>query len=194
VYDDAGSKDSSQSGTDDTINQIETKPNPLTGRIMYIQMELCRMSLKDVIIKINHELNHNINEPMTIIGAFIASQLIYEIVKGIDYLHSSSPPIIHRDLKPQNIYLTDGRGGNFIKIGDFGSATFHVKNDETLKCHNIKTQVLHTQESGTFQYMAPEVKESKIYDKTCDIYSLGCIGMDFFAIDKEKFSAINDDM
>jgi serine/threonine protein kinase len=40
-----------------------------------------------------------------------------EILKGVDYLHKQN--IIHRDLKPNNILLTDGINGRFVKIANF---------------------------------------------------------------------------
>ena len=118
--------------------------SPLSGHILYIQMELCRMTLKDAISKINAELNQKYNKPITLIGAFIASELFLEIVNGVNYLHSLKPPIIHRDLKPQNILLTNGKLGHFIKIGDFGLAVTH---EETNNCNDeyVNEYIKHTQ-------------------------------------------------
>ena len=42
-----------------------------------------------------------------------------QILDGLDYLHTQTPPIIHRDLKPQNLKL-NSRGK--IKLLDFGIA------------------------------------------------------------------------
>lgn len=88
-------------------------------------MELCKMTLKDAIFTINMELNQSISQPINIVGAYIAKQLLEEILSGVDYLHTRKPIIIHRDLKPLNIYFTNGSDGYFIKIGDFSAATFH---------------------------------------------------------------------
>jgi hypothetical protein len=51
--------------------------SPLSGHILFIQMELCRMTLKDAIIKINNELNQRMGEPITIIGAFNAMRTVW---------------------------------------------------------------------------------------------------------------------
>jgi serine/threonine protein kinase len=147
------------------------------------------MTLKDAITKINDELGQRIGEPITIIGAFISTQLTSEIVDGVHYLHSLKPPIVHRDLKPSNIFIIDGRGGKFIKIGDMGSAIFHKNrdsdgdDDDTL---NLRTSTRrgYTRLRGTVGYMAPEVGNSTEYDEKCDAYSLGCIMMDLFCIRK----------
>lgn len=44
-----------------------------------------------------------------------------QILKGLQFLHSRSPPIIHRDLKCDNIFVTGPTG--CVKIGDLGLAT-----------------------------------------------------------------------
>lgn len=44
-----------------------------------------------------------------------------QILKGLYFLHSRSPPIIHRDLKCDNIFITGTTGS--VKIGDLGLAT-----------------------------------------------------------------------
>lgn len=44
-----------------------------------------------------------------------------QILKGLAFLHSRSPPIIHRDLKCDNIFITGTTGS--VKIGDLGLAT-----------------------------------------------------------------------
>jgi serine/threonine protein kinase len=170
----------------------ETNVSPLIGHILYIQMELCGIhiggreirTLKDAISIINDELNHKFGVPITNIGAFIASHFTEEIVSGLHYLHSSSPPIIHRDLKPENIFITDGRGGIYIKIGDLGLATFHGKSDHPVASQFVALE--HTCGRGTHGYMAPEVRHSSLYTEKCDGYSLGCIMMDLFCIDKQK--------
>jgi len=68
--------------------------------------------------------------------------------------------VVHRDLKLENILLDDD---NNIKIADFGFANYkHVSKLKSYK--------------GTCTYMAPEIKEGKIYDgKAADVFSLGVI-------------------
>jgi len=48
-----------------------------------------------------------------------------QILKGLLFLHSRTPPVIHRDLKCDNIFITGTTGS--VKIGDLGLATLKNK-------------------------------------------------------------------
>jgi hypothetical protein len=52
-------------------DKYQTIPNQL---ILYIQMELCRMTLREALDQVNKELNQNYDNGITIIGAYIASE------------------------------------------------------------------------------------------------------------------------
>lgn len=43
--------------------------------------------------------------------------LLFEIARALNYVHSLNPPILHRDIKPQNVFITSN---NTAKLGDFG--------------------------------------------------------------------------
>jgi serine/threonine protein kinase len=111
---------------------------------------------------------------MTPLGYYISSQLFEEILESVDYLHKQK--IIHRDLKPNNILITDGTNGRFVKIADFGLATFHLFDGQS-----------HTKYKGTIRYAAPEVMSSRKYDTKADIYSLGVILQELFNIDINEY-------
>ncbi|CAH1129587.1 unnamed protein product [Ceutorhynchus assimilis] len=80
-----------------------------------------------------------------------------QILKGLAFLHSRSPPIIHRDLKCDNIFITGTTGS--VKIGDLGLAT--------LKNRSFAKSVI-----GTPEFMAPEMYEEH-YDEGVDVYAFG---------------------
>jgi serine/threonine protein kinase len=141
------------------------KPNKTL--VLHIQMELCLMSLRDVITRLNNELNRKVSEVMTPLGYYISSELFEEILESVDYLHKQK--VIHRDLKPNNILITDGMNGRFVKIADFGLATIHEFDRQ-----------YHTKYKGTIKYAAPEVNSSRKYDTKADIYSLGVILQELF--------------
>lgn len=163
----------------------DNNENKIIGRVLYIQTELCQMNLNDAIDIIGKELNQSVGKPITVIGLFIATQILNEIVAGLNFLHLSG--IIHRDIKPKNIFLTDGKDGTFIKIGDFGLATFR-SDPEILpvEVNSLRTNNELSQGVGTPEYMAPEVINSSNYNEKCDIYSLGCIIMDLLFVDKQE--------
>ncbi|MCJ8744187.1 hypothetical protein PDJAM_G00115590 [Pangasius djambal] len=80
-----------------------------------------------------------------------------QILKGLHFLHTRTPPIIHRDLKCDNIFITGPTGS--VKIGDLGLAT--------LKRASFATSVI-----GTPEFMAPEMYEEH-YDEAVDVYAFG---------------------
>eukprot|EP00818_Percolomonas_sp_WS_P008849 CAMPEP_0117442798 /NCGR_PEP_ID=MMETSP0759-20121206/4347_1 /TAXON_ID=63605 /ORGANISM="Percolomonas cosmopolitus, Strain WS" /LENGTH=1159 /DNA_ID=CAMNT_0005234717 /DNA_START=529 /DNA_END=4008 /DNA_ORIENTATION=+ len=85
--------------------------------------------------------------------------ILEDISKGMQYLHSLSPPLIHRDLKPSNILLDSSFRA---KICDFG-----------LSSHN--RQMTMTGNLGTIQYMSNQVIAETRYDQSADVYSFGIL-------------------
>ncbi|RDX60536.1 Serine/threonine-protein kinase WNK8, partial [Mucuna pruriens] len=83
-----------------------------------------------------------------------------QILHGLCFLHSHSPPIIHRDLKCDNIFVNGNSG--LVKIGDLGLAI-------------VMQQPTARSVIGTPEFMAPELYEEE-YNELVDIYSFGmCI-------------------
>lgn len=105
-----------------------------------------------------------------------------QILKGLHFLHTRSPPIIHRDLKCDNIFITGPTGS--VKIGDLGLATLKrasfaksviggMGSWGVWRCvwgqaHHCPCCVL----PGTPEFMAPEMYEEK-YDEAVDVYAFG---------------------
>ncbi|XP_021809749.1 serine/threonine-protein kinase STY8-like [Prunus avium] len=82
-------------------------------------------------------------------------RLAVDLAKGLIYLHS----------KTENV---DGR----VKIADFGVAR--------LEASNLAEMTGYT---GTPGYMAPEVLESKPYNRKCDVYSFGIFLWEMYCCD-----------
>ncbi|KAL0060222.1 MAP kinase kinase kinase [Marasmius tenuissimus] len=104
-------------------------------------------------------------------------RVLYEIVSGMQYLHSLSPPIAHGDIKGANI-LVDGQ--HHCLLADFGLADFAA---ETTIMPGGSSGVM----KGSIRWMAPEVYSSAMgpeentkengpkEDKTPrDIYAFAC--------------------
>ncbi|KAF7240148.1 Serine/threonine-protein kinase WNK3 [Varanus komodoensis] len=96
-----------------------------------------------------------------------------QILKGLHFLHTRTPPIIHRDLKCDNIFITGPTGS--VKIGDLGLATLMrtsfaksvIGEYSMFFCKNWNLQVYRTPE-----FMAPEMYEEH-YDESVDVYAFG---------------------
>ncbi|OQV25875.1 Protein kinase DC2 [Hypsibius exemplaris] len=81
-----------------------------------------------------------------------------EIILALEYLHCKSPSIIYRDLKPENlIFSQDGH----IKITDFGFAKELTDRTWTL--------------CGTPEYLAPEIIQSRGYNRAVDYWAFGIL-------------------
>jgi hypothetical protein len=135
---------------------------------LFIQMELCDITLKNVIEELTNDSILKNTESLTKIDYYIVSQIFIQILEGVNHLHKQTPSLIHRDLKPDNILLKKDeakyyRKGLCVKIADFGFIVIHNKLGHS-----------HSADKGTLKYMAPEV-DNKKYDTKADIYSLGVI-------------------
>jgi CheY-like chemotaxis protein len=79
--------------------------------------------------------------------------------------------MVHRDLKPANIFIHRSNLGEVVKVVDFGLAKLVGDAAEP-----DSEELTHDgQIFGTPSYMAPERWESRPYDGSTDVYSLGII-------------------
>jgi len=90
-----------------------------------------------------------------------AATVIRKMVSAIDYLHSKG--IVHRDLKPENLLLKNDSDITEIKIADFGLSKI------------VSSQVMMQTACGTPGYVAPEILQTKGYEKEVDLWSIGVI-------------------
>ncbi|ESQ47620.1 hypothetical protein EUTSA_v10020315mg [Eutrema salsugineum] len=90
-----------------------------------------------------------------------------QILKGLIYLHSCSPPIIHRDLKCDNIFINGNQGE--VKIGDLGLAAI-LRKSHAVRC------------VGTPEFMAPEVYDEE-YNELVDVYAFGMCVLEIVTFD-----------
>ncbi|KAJ9466256.1 Mitogen-activated protein kinase kinase kinase A [Diplonema papillatum] len=97
------------------------------------------------------------------LSACNVASFLDDILSGLDFLHEND--VVHRDLKPANVLIGENHK---CKIGDFGCAV------------NLKeaTAVDFTT-NGTVLYMAPEVLRGDKHGWQVDIWSLGCVAMEF---------------
>lgn len=103
-----------------------------------------------------------------------ASIVVQDIASALDFLHNKG--MAHRDLKPENILCEHEHRISPVKICDFDLGSGIKLNSDSSP---ISTPELLTP-CGSAEYMAPEVveafnEEATIYDKRCDLWSLGVI-------------------
>ncbi len=84
-----------------------------------------------------------------------------QILEGLIYLHSMSPPVIHRDIKCENMLYNVADGT--ITIGDLGLA---------MQASASGDAVSTSPTMGTPNFMAPEMFDGE-YNETVDVYSFG---------------------
>ena len=88
-------------------------------------------------------------------GRFLFSQLL----DSLEHMHSRD--ICHRDIKLENILVN--AADMSLKVADFGYAS--QGGTQGLKSYR-----------GTFTYMAPEIKEGRVYDgKKADLFSAAVV-------------------
>ncbi|KAG5213960.1 hypothetical protein JEQ12_009746 [Ovis aries] len=107
-------------------------------------------------------------------------RMAYQICKSVNFLHSNK--LTHTDLKPENILFvqsdyTEAYNPKMrrdertlinpdIKVVDFGSATYDDEHHSTLV--------------STRHYRAPEVILALGWSQPCDVWSIGCILIEYY--------------
>ena len=98
----------------------------------------------------------------------------FQLLEAVDYCHELK--LIHTDLKPENIMLVDSKSRiqenhkelihTDIRLIDFGSAIFDSD--------------YHSSVVSTRHYRAPEIILGLGWSFECDIWSIGCILVEFY--------------
>jgi len=89
-----------------------------------------------------------------------------QLLEGLLYLHSLTPPVVHRDLKCANLLLTHDAN---VKIADFGCSKWLMDTDGSNGEEGKNSMV------GSVFWTAPEVLSGRgILTITSDYWSFGC--------------------
>ncbi|KDO31155.1 TKL protein kinase [Saprolegnia parasitica CBS 223.65] len=94
-------------------------------------------------------------------------RMLLDSARGMNFLHSSSPPLIHRDLKSINLLIdADWR----CKVSDFGLSKLKEMRDESFTASSMTRSYV-----GTSMWIAPEVFNGEEHTEMSDVYSFGII-------------------
>ncbi|KAL0056751.1 hypothetical protein AAF712_016638, partial [Marasmius tenuissimus] len=102
--------------------------------------------------------------------------LLYEVIQGIEYLHSEG--VIHGDIKGINI-LIDDEGHPLLT--DFGLTFLHAAQRDP------------DSPAGTVRWMAPELMGGADLTFASDIYSFGCVCIEVYT-GKPPFYELRNNM
>ena len=92
--------------------------------------------------------------------------ILQDTAKGLNYLHTRTPPIIHRDITARNVLLTSSMRA---KIADLGNAR--------IISPSMLSNTL-TRAPGTVCYMPPEALDTRPkYAEKLDIFSFGHLSL-----------------
>jgi len=91
-----------------------------------------------------------------------AAIIVRQILSAVAYLHSKN--VVHRDLKLENVVFVDESPSAPVKLIDFGLATKYLSDEYKTMRERV----------GTLYSMAPQVIQG-VYDKACDLWSVGVI-------------------
>jgi hypothetical protein len=142
--------------------------------ILYIQMELCDMTLNRFIDEIDKTLTKDNNG--FLLNYFVKSELSLEILKGINYLHKNS--ITHSDLRPSNILLKRENNSIKVKISNFCLSKIS---------HMYETDYIIRENAKYRPQELLEKKENEYEVNKTDIYSLGVIFRDIYSIYFDRY-------
>ncbi|XP_075888121.1 dual specificity protein kinase CLK4-like isoform X1 [Nelusetta ayraudi] len=135
-----------------------------------IVFELLGLSTSEVLLR-NNSLPFNVEQ---------IRHMAFQIFRAVCFMHRNK--LTHTDLKPENILFvcsdcdlvynsqtmcTERKLKNIdVKVVDFGTATFDHERHESLV--------------STRHYRAPEIILDLGWNQSCDVWSLGCVLMEFY--------------
>jgi hypothetical protein len=125
--------------------------------------------------------------------------LVYDVAKGLAYIHAWNANTIHRDLKAANVLVFDNGDSIIAKVTDFGSIEAKLKQISRRGTMDLLAPATHSfiqprqrvatrmrgrrqaqlkmasKGAGTLEYMSPEALQSDVCTQATDIFSFGVI-------------------
>ncbi|XP_023689732.1 dual specificity protein kinase CLK4-like isoform X2 [Paramormyrops kingsleyae] len=119
-------------------------------------------------------------------------KMTYQIIRAVHFLHRNK--LTHTDLKPENILFVNSEYSMDynVKMASTASISFfqiQKRDERTLKKPDVKVVDFgnatyehehHTSVVSTRHYRAPEVILDLGWNHSCDVWSLGCIFLEYY--------------
>jgi len=168
-----------------------TENDATQAATLFIQMELCHITLRDWIDDRNMSGTVNISDNY---------KLFQQLLLAVQYIHEKG--ILHRDIKPRNIFVNTQLQ---LKLGDFGLA----KEDIVVEAQGARASSpptpldlqtvtfmpqtgVNTSGVGTTAYAAPEQLSSGSINRSSDMYSLGVVLFELFIVASTEMERVNN--
>ncbi|KAF0635096.1 hypothetical protein FPSE5266_10517 [Fusarium pseudograminearum] len=94
---------------------------------------------------------------------------------GASMSNEETPHLRHGDLKPENILVFREGDEDILRIADLGLGRFHLKSTDGRKKAKEYTKTI----TGTTRYMPPEFEDNNVISRRLDVWSLGCLFIEF---------------
>lgn len=145
-----------QSNIDKFVTTIKLLSNPNNINLV-TYYNVISVPKKMVMISMPHfSTSLLLINPLEILTDSTLNTAINNICEGINRIHSQN--YIHGSIKPSNIFQNSD---NIWLLSDY--------------CEYYVTDITSHQNIKDYQYLSPEVLKSLNYDKSSDIWSLGCV-------------------
>jgi len=148
----------------DNIIRLRTLLPPArtdTFKDLYIVLDLMETDLASVI-----------KSPQTLSDDHVQF-FLYQVLRGLKFLHTANPAVTHRDLKPRNLLVNSNCD---LKICDFGLARVDFELRGEGQRAGGGTAKVMTDYVATRWYRAPEIIAGYVeYTKAVDMWAVGCI-------------------
>ena len=92
-------------------------------------------------------------------------EIAIQVCEALEAAHATG--VVHRDVKPDNVFVLTRRGGDWVKLLDFGIAKLMKVGTEMSRAPGTVI--------GTPHYMAPEQAAGDPVDGRTDLYALGVV-------------------
>jgi TPR repeat protein len=149
------------------INVQTSLKNERINKVLYLAVDSSPLKICCVNKYMQYNLRYKINHSKLklVQKCFIAKQLL----EGLEFLHSQTPPIVHRDIKPENILIDENFNVEYCDFGVYKALCADKTISETLN------------QFYTVRYSPPEViKNSHFICKASDIWSIGLVLYDVY--------------